>query len=110
MLKYEVVTDRCLWDIDFESGEDKELFAKEQDEKATEVGLDIYNQDYKVHFFESRWMYELTLDKTINEAVQILAIKDGCDFVRFENGNYGFVGYYNGNENGFEILGLSMEE
>ncbi len=38
------------------------------------------------------------------DAVAALASKEGIDLVQFENGNYGFVAYYNENENGFEIL------
>jgi len=45
-----------------------------------------------------------------DDAIQHLAIKDGYDLIQFENGNYGYVAYYNGIENGFEILGESEED
>ena len=38
-------------------------------------------------------------------AKKIVAIKDGVDMVQFANGNYGFVAYYNGGINGFEVIG-----
>lgn len=41
----------------------------------------------------------------IEFAIQHLAIKEGYDMVQFSNGNYGFVAYYNGVPNGFEIIG-----
>ena len=41
---------------------------------------------------------------TIDEAIQHLAIKEGFDMVQFSNGNLGFVAYYDGEANGFEIL------
>lgn len=36
--------------------------------------------------------------------MQLLAIKDGVNMVRFDDGYYGFVFYYNNHETGFEIL------
>lgn len=48
-----------------------------------------------------------TYEMTIDEAIQGLAIRDEVDLVRFDNGNVGFVAYYNDfrlSENCFEIL------
>ena len=41
----------------------------------------------------------------IDNAIEHLASKDGVDMVQFSNGNYGFVAYYNGKVNGFEVIG-----
>ena len=41
----------------------------------------------------------------IEFAIQHLAIKEGYDMGQLSNGNYGFVAYYNGVPNGFEIIG-----
>ena len=41
----------------------------------------------------------------ISDGIEALAIKDGADLVRFSNGNVGFVAYYNGYKDAFEILG-----
>lgn len=42
---------------------------------------------------------------SIDDAIQSLPLKDGCDLVEFEDGNLGYVGYYHGfDENWFEII------
>ena len=49
---------------------------------------------------------EIRLD-TIYDALQSLALKDGADLVEFEDGNIGYIGYYNGfliETNNFKIL------
>lgn len=51
-------------------------------------------------FFEER-----TEEMSVDVALECLAIKDGADLVQYENGNYGFVAFYNGRQNGFEIIG-----
>lgn len=40
--------------------------------------------------------------------IDCLAIKEGCNLVRYENGNLGFVGHYGTYENGFEIAPLTV--
>ena len=45
----------------------------------------------------------------IDDAIQCLAIKDGVDMVQFSNGNYGFVAYYSGDTNGFEVIGWNTQ-
>lgn len=42
-------------------------------------------------------------DKVLND-IQLLAIKDGVDLVKYPSGNYGFVAYYNGYKSGFEVI------
>ena len=41
----------------------------------------------------------------LSEAIEMLPLKNGCDFVMFDNGNLGFVGYNNTTEAYFEIIG-----
>ncbi len=76
---------------------------REQDEKRKILGLDDGN--YLCHFFDSGFTTDRTIESQIDNAIQMLAIKEGYDLVQFENGNYGFVAYYDGEANGFEIIG-----
>lgn len=39
----------------------------------------------------------------LNECIDCLAIKDGADFVRFADGTYGVVAYYNGKRDAVKI-------
>ena len=118
MPPYTVITQKKVWDrvhgmemIDDELYEEQqekfyEELYEEQQEKLKELGF-IYHDwshDYKVHFFDSIFRDECTIYETLSNAIELLAVKDGVDLVRFENGNYGFVAYYNNHENGFEIL------
>lgn len=59
---------------------------------------------YLVHFFHSPWCHSFVDNCTLFEAIEAMAIKDGVDLVKFENGNYGFVAYYNGFSDAFEII------
>lgn len=77
----------------------------EQDKILEEHGYSRTNRtEYLCHFFDSVFFDEQTTEFCIDEAIEALAIKDGVDIVRFDNGNIGFIAYYNGNINGFEIL------
>lgn len=101
MLKYTIITKNQVYD-----GGDDETRIKEQLEKMKILGIyDDYEHDYLCHFFDSPWINETTIATRIGEAIQYLAIKDGVDLVQYENGNYGFVAYYSGEPNGFEIIG-----
>lgn len=40
----------------------------------------------------------------LEDAIDSLAIKDGVDMIRFENGNLGLVAYYNGRKSFLEII------
>lgn len=76
---------------------------REQNEKRKILGLGDGN--YICHFFDSGFATEKIIETQIDNAIQMLAIKEGYDLVQFENGNYGFVAYYDGEANGFEIIG-----
>lgn len=111
--KYKIITNKSVLDIPYENNEQYEKectnLVEEQDEILKANGFEFDNR-YKIHFFNSNFQDETFVDEEINEAVQYLAIKDGVDLVQFENGNYGFVAYYNGTENGFEILEESEDD
>lgn len=104
---YKVITGVSVMDIPYENAEQYERecinLVEEQDAILKANGF-VFDKKYKIHMFDSRYSNDTYVDEEINEAVQYLAIKDGYDLVRFENGNLGFVAYYNGHENGFEIL------
>ncbi len=89
----------------------KEELVEEQDKKLEELGYrNDYCQYYVIHFFDSAFHNEHTYIGTIYDAIERLALKEGADLVRFDNGNVGFVGYYGTQENGFEILREATEE
>ena len=76
-----------------------------------EHGYEYNDSDaWSIHYFESPFHYDRVENMTVKEAIECLAIKDGYDIVQFSNGNVGFVAYYNGRANGFEILGEMVEE
>lgn len=85
------------------SNSEPEKIVEEQEEKRRILGLD--KDHYICHFFDSPYSNNSTEETSIEEAIQRLAIKDGYDMVQFQNGNYGFVAYYNGVVNGFEVVG-----
>lgn len=85
-----------------------EKLAEEQNQLIKKL---VPSQYYKCHFFNSRYTNESTCyAKDLNDEIQRLAIKDGYNLVKFENGHYGYVAYYNGHENGFEFIPCSEKE
>lgn len=107
--KFKVITNKSVMDIRYENDEqnEKELIAlvEEQFNILEQVGI-LFNDSYMIHFFDTLYTNDRTKEMDVDDAIQHLAIKDGYDLVQFENGNYGFVAYYSGVENGFEILRL----
>lgn len=105
---YSILTSMYCMEIpdlpDEEVTEIKQELFEEQVTILNMNGFDYCGQLCKVHFFDSKYTHDCTRIMDIDEAVQCLAIKDGVDLVQFENSNYGFVAYYNGVENGFEII------
>lgn len=79
---------------------------EEQEAKLSKLG---YEDDgttlYVIHFFNTYFSDNRVDTATIYDATQELAIKDGADLVEFNNGNIGFVSYYNGHVDAFEIIG-----
>ena len=81
----------------------------EQDKILEEFGFSRTNRtEYLCHFFDSVFFDEQITEVSIDEAIEALAIKDGVDIVKYNNGNIGFVAYYNGNVNGFEIFDIKL--
>ena len=105
--KFRILTRKSVLDIPYENDEQNETelsaLVDEQLGILEQTGI-LCTDSYTVHFFDSAYTSDRTSEMDIDEAIQHLAIKDGYDLVQFENGNYGFVAYYNGCENGFEIL------
>ena len=101
---YKIMTKRTCYSTGY-SDEERESLVTEQDNFLREKGYNTWNKDYRIHFFDSHFFNETTETMNIETAIECLAIKDGVDLVQYENGNYGYVAYYNGCENGFEILG-----
>ena len=97
MLDYTIITRNRVYESEPED------IVREQEEKRNILGLN--NKNYICHFFDSVWFDEETIEMDIDDAIEHLAIKDGVDMVQFSNGNYGFVAYYNGKVNGFEVIG-----
>ena len=102
--KYEIITDRRVYDEHYCNDSECDTWAdelvKEQDAKLADLGIkNDAHKFYPIHFFDDDSM----VNDTIYDAIQCLAIKDGVDLVKYNNGNYGFVSYYNGLKDGFEI-------
>lgn len=80
-----------------------EKVAAEIEEKRKVLGL---NGKHLCHFFETVYTRDRVEILDVDEAIQQLAIKDAYDLVQFCIGNngFGFVAYYNGVANGFEVI------
>ena len=105
---YTVLTDKSVLDIPYEDESQYSEacigFFENQVKKIEENGFDYHNKVYEVHFFNSVFRDESIEDCEIDDAIQCLAIKDGVDLVRFDNGKIGFIAYYGIHKDGFEIL------
>lgn len=87
----------------------------EEEREARDEKITLYLIDHmrsrEVVLKTDTWGYE---DTTISDggdvwydledAIERLAIKDGCDLVRYENGNLGLVAYYSGRKSYLEII------
>lgn len=93
MLDFTIITKHQVSNCD-----NPELIITEQEEKRKVFGLT--DDDLYLCKFSNGHIGFFTLD----EAIQCLDIKEGFDMVQFANGNLGFVAYYDGNANGFEII------
>lgn len=105
--EYKIITDRHVHDDHYYLEEDwSEKLWQEQEDKCEEIGLDTdyLADEVQCNFFDSPFFDECTEYMNIYDAIQCLAIKDGVDLVQYSNKNYGFVAYYNGNVNGFEVI------
>lgn len=111
---YTVVTKRKLYDYLEIPEEEEEKFREELWTEQLELLTEIKTENVIIHFIEDTHfcndLYKYVSAKEIDEQVQYLAVKDGFNLVRFPNGNLGFIAYYNGHENGFEIIPTEMTE
>ncbi len=112
---YEIVTKRKLYDyLDIPESEEEKFREELWKEQTDFLEREVTTKNVIIHFIEDAHFinenYHYSSKKNIDEYVQWLAIKDGFDLVRFSNGNLGFVAYYNGHKNGFEIIPTEMTE
>ena len=104
--QYTVITNCRVYDEHWSSEADwSERLWEGQEAKCAELGIDTSSLANEVlcHFFDSPFSDEREEHWNVYDAIQCLAIKDGVDLVQYGNGNYGFVAYYSGTANGFEI-------
>ena len=104
--KYEIITELKICDMTGKEPDDfnNKVF-EEQLQKLKDLGYEFYCKEYPIHFFDTIFHNEVEKEYfTLNEATQCLAIKEGADLVKYENGNIGYVSYYNSHRDGFEIL------
>ena len=100
MLKYEIITKKQTYKNSFE----EVLEEQKTTCKALGFSMEWNAEDVIIHYFHSAFRKENIFYMNVWEALDGLAVKDGFDLVQFENGNYGFVAYYSGHVNGFEIF------
>ena len=100
---YEIITKRTVYSIG-ESDEERQALIDEQWDVLRQRGYDS-STTYIAHFFDSAFSDDETTTGNIDDLIEMLAIKDGVDLVQFEDGAIGFMAYYNGKENGFELFG-----
>ena len=111
--QYKVVTSHNLYEYcDLPEGEEDKFREELLEEQKTIPKEEIKTENVILHFIEDTAFldeaYEYLSATEIDEYIQYLAVKDGVNLVRFPNGNLGFVAYYNGHENGFEIIQTEM--
>lgn len=109
-MKLEIMTSLCVEDCNLEFNEMesdliKNRLVMEQCKKLREL---VKGNVFAITFYESVFNDEfrfedVTSTEEILDCIDYLAIKDGADFIRFPNGRYGFVAYYNGWRSGFDI-------
>lgn len=111
---YLIVTDLKCHDYygmdEIQENEFRESLYNEQNDV---VRREIKTGNVIIHFLDDSAFqnesYIYTDIGGINEYIECLAVKDGVDVVRYPNGNIGYIAYYNGNVNGFEIIETDMD-
>lgn len=109
--KYEVIVKPSAAEMNEIGGDDpekEERMRREQRgkfEEALKAAGFSMGDELKLRFFDSAFFDESEEIMSADDAIQALALKEGVDMVRFEDGKVGFVGHYGGEDNGFEILG-----
>ena len=96
-------------------GKDYRSITEENTEAFYEAQLETFfelipeNTTVIYHYTEDDF-YTIGNTSEVNDCIDRLAIKDGLNLVKFENGNIGFMGTYNGYENGFEIIPATRKQ
>lgn len=102
-MKYEIIG-KTLYDV------------PEEEREARDEGITQYLIEHmrgrEVALKTDTWGYiDLTITDSrfdpwydLEDAIERLAIKDGCDLIRYDNGNLGLVAYYNGRKSYLEII------
>ena len=106
MIKYEILTTAATTKAD--TDEEKIMIINEQFSILDKLGFDD-STVYLAHYFKSEFTEEEITNGYLESLKERLAVKDGIELVRFENGNIGFMASYSGIENGFEIIGKYEE-
>lgn len=105
MRKYEILLD-SLFEIDPDTNDEtrweREVQFLLSHIKANKVIFHYFDSAFFDEYVE---LGEMTASE-LSDRADALAIKDGIDVVRYDNGNYGIVAYYSGHENGFEVIEL----
>jgi hypothetical protein len=111
---YKTVTRKLYEYLDIPEKEEEKFREELWKEQLEFIAKEIKTENVIIHFIEDTHFcddsYRYATTTEIDEYIQFLAIKDGYDLVRFSNGNLGFVAYYNGHENAFEIIPTEMTE
>lgn len=92
--------------INLTEAEDREMLYEEQD-SLFKAMFDNRNESVIYHTFDSPFATDEEDNGNVSDydfEIQSLALKDGVDLVRFENGNIGFVSYCNKCIDAFEII------
>lgn len=99
---YKILTSKSVLDIEDHLSMEDDVMALWEEQNSLLPNAEAYI----VHIFEDSYYMDEEYFSTddIRKAMERLAIKDGVDLVRFENGNMGFVAYYSGHENALEFI------
>lgn len=113
-MNYEIATKRKLYDYTGMTEEQEEIFReeliKEQDAVLKQAFGECYYDMFYMIRHKSTWVKEdHTVFWDIDDAINCLAVKDGVDLVKFDNGNLGYVGYYNGRRDIVEIVAKAKD-
>lgn len=112
-MNYKILTSRSVLEIPYENEEQHEREAIALVEEQNRIVEEICPSEYyKVHFIEDPYYCDDSVIYVthLDDAIQYLAIKDGVNLVRFDNGKLGYVAYYNSRENCFEFEPCSKAE
>lgn len=113
MEKYKILTKSSVLEIQDQIGDLSNDLQQQALQDLYEEQFNFINGEYFViHFIEDEnYINEnYTTTNNLDDTIQRLAIKEGIDIVQFDNGNMGFMAYYNGNENAFEFKKITEDQ